>query len=64
MVKVFNNDAPNALSRHPVHDPQTTDVLAALDMHNHPDMSFREIQAISDQQNESLQLHKLCKHAE
>ena len=55
-VKGLNNDAPDALSRHPVHDPLTTDALAELDIHDHPDMSIAEIRTINDQHNESLRL--------
>ena len=58
-VKGLNNDAPDALSRHPVHDPLTTDALAELDIHDHPDMSIAEIWTISDQHNESLRLQEL-----
>ena len=52
-VKGLKNDAPDALSHHPVHDPLTTDALAELDIHDHPDMSIAEIRTISDQHNEA-----------
>ena len=63
-VKGSKNNAPNALSRHPVHDPLTTDAFAELDIHDHLDMSIAEIWTISDQHNESLHLQEPRKHAE
>ena len=63
-VKGSKNDAPDALSRHPIQDPEMTDALAELDIHDDPDMSIAEIRAISDQHNESLRLQELRKHAE
>ena len=63
-VKGSKNNAPDASSRHPVHDPQITDALTELDIHDDPDMSIAEIRAISDQHNESLRLQELRKHAE
>ena len=63
-VKGSKNDRPDALSHHPVQDPEMTDTLAKLDIHDDPDMSIAEIRAVSDQHNESLHLQELRKHAE
>ena len=63
-VKGANNNAPDALSRHPVCDPQPTETLAEIDIHNNPEISFTELRAITDTQSESLRLQELRKHAE
>ena len=63
-LKGANNNAPDALSCHPVCDPQPTETLAEIDIHNNPEMSFAELRAITDTQSESLRLQELCKHAE
>ena len=46
-LKRSKNGAPDALSRHPMDDPQTTEELAELDINDDPDMSLTEIRAIS-----------------
>jgi len=61
-LKGVNNNAPDALSRHPVYDPQPADVLAENDIHNNPEMSLTELRAIGD--SESLRLQELRKYAE
>ena len=63
-LKGSKNDAPDALSRHPVHDPQTSEMLAELDIHDNPEMSFTEIRAIINTHPESLRLQKLREEAE
>jgi len=47
-IKGSKNDAPDALSCHPVCDPQTTEILAELDIHDNPDMSMTETRAIKN----------------
>ena len=63
-LKGSKNDAPDALSCHPVSDPQTHEALAELDIHDNPDVSLSEIKVISDQSNESLHLQELHTHSE
>ena len=63
-LKGSKNDAPDALSRHPVSDPQTHEALAELNIHDNPDISLSEIRVISDQSNESLRLQELRTYSE
>jgi len=66
-LKGINNNAPGALSRYPVCNPQPADNLAERDAYNNPKMSFTELRAIGDAQSgvsESLCLQELCKHAQ
>ena len=66
-LKGANNNAPDALSRHPVCNPQPADNLAKRDAYNNPEMSFTELRAIGDTQSgvsESLRLQELYKHAQ
>ena len=63
MDKGIKNDASDALSHHPVHDLETTEVIAALNIQGNPDISMSEMRAINNQHNESLHLQELCKHA-
>ena len=66
-LKGSNNNAPDALSRHPICNPQPADNLAERDAYNNPEMSFTELQAIGDTQSgvsESLRLQELHKHAQ
>ena len=46
-LKGSKNDAPDALSRHPLHDPEVTDALAELDTNDDPEMSLTEIRAVA-----------------
>ena len=65
-LKGANNNAPDALSRHLVCNPQPADNLAERDAYNNPEMSFTELWAIGDTQSgvsESLHLQELRKHA-
>jgi len=66
-LKGANNNAPDALSRHPIWDPQPADTLAEQDVHNNPEMSLTELRAIRSMNSgdsESLHLQELRKHAE
>jgi len=61
------NNAPDALSRHPVWDPQPANNLAEREVHNNLEMSFTKLRAIRETHNEdseSLHLQELRKHAE
>ena len=60
-LKGSQNDAPDALSRNPVSDPQPDELFAELDIDNNPDVSFAEIRSIT---NESLRLKDLRKHSQ
>ena len=60
-LKGTKNDAPDALSRNPVSDPQPHELLAELDVDNNPDTSFAEIRSVT---NESLRLQDLRKHSD
>ena len=66
-LKGANNSAPNALSWHPVCNPQPADNFAVRDAYNNPKMSFTELQAIGDTQSgvsERIRLQELHKHAQ
>lgn len=45
-LKGNKNNAPDALSRNPISDPQPDELLAELDIDNNPDTSFAEIRSI------------------
>ena len=60
-LKGSKNDAPDALSRNPVSDPEPHELLAELDVDNNPDTSLAEIRSIN---NESLRLQELREHSE
>ena len=60
-LKGSKNDAPDALSRNPVSDPEPHELLAELDVDNNPDTSLTEIRSIN---NESLRLQELREHSE
>ena len=66
-LKGASNNAPDALSRHPVWDPQPANNLAERDIQNNLEMSFTELRAIRETHNEDsegLSLQELRKHAE
>ena len=63
-LKGANNNARDALSRHPVCDPQPTETLAEIYIHNNPEILFTELCTITDTQSENLRLQELCKQAE
>lgn len=58
------NDAPDALSRNPVFDPQPHDTLAEFDTGNNPEMSIAELRAIANNSQENIQLQDLRRCAE
>ena len=60
-LKGAKNEAPDALSRNPVSEPQPHELLGELDLDNNPDVSFAEIRSIT---NESLRLQDLSKHCQ
>ena len=60
-LKGAKNEAPDALSRNPVSEPQPHELLGELDLDNNPDVSFAEIRSIT---NESLRLQDLRKHCQ
>jgi len=47
-LKGCQNNAPDALSRNPVSDPQPQDMLAEHDICNQPGMSIREIGIVTN----------------
>ena len=47
-LKGSKNDAPDALSRKPVSDPEPHGLLAELDVDNNPDTSLAEIRSINN----------------
>ena len=66
-LKGANSNAPDALSKHPVCNPQPADNLLKETFITTPKMSFTEFQAIRDTQpgvSESLHLQELCTHAQ
>ena len=63
-IKGKRNDAPDALSRNPVSDPQKHEMLAEYDVHNDPEMSITELRAISNEGQESARLQDLRRHAD
>ena len=58
-VKGSLNEAPNSLSRCPVSDPQTQDMLAECDPDDNVEASIAEIHAISSGEQESFHLQDL-----
>ena len=62
--KGSQNDAPDALSRNPVSDPQPQDMLAEHDICNQPEMSIREIRVITNDGHDSPHLQDLRRGAE
>lgn len=63
-VKGTLNNAPDALSRNPVSDPQPQEMLAEHDPNNNPETTIAEIRSIANKQQESVRLQDLRKHAE
>ena len=52
--KGIENDAPDALSRNPVLDPQPQDTLAECDLGSSPEMFIAELRAIVSNGQESV----------
>ena len=59
-----DNDAPDALSRNSVLDPQPQDTLAEFDACSNPEMSIAELRAIANDGQESVRLQDLRRHAD
>ena len=53
-IKSKKKDAPDALFRNPVSNPENTDTLAELDTNGHPDVSFAELRTLHGDTTESL----------
>ena len=62
-IKGNNNNAPDALSRNPVSDPQKEDMLAEYDTHNDPEISIAEIRAITITDHDNTRIQDLRYHA-
>ena len=60
-VKGALNNAPDALSRHPVSDPLQHEMLAEYDSNNSPEVTIAEIRTTSSGQKESFRLQDLRK---
>jgi len=58
-----HNDAPDALSHHPVSDAEPQDMLAEYDMYSQPELSIREIRIVTNDGHDSLHLQDLRRHA-
>jgi len=62
-IKGKGNNAPDALSRNPVLDPEWNDTLAEYDQQKHPELSITEIRLLHSDQYESTRLHNLREEA-
>ena len=62
-VKGALNNAPDALSRYPVADPQTHEMLAERDQDNISKTTAAEIRAITSENEESTRLQLVREHA-
>ena len=62
-IKGKGNNAPDALSRNPVSDPQWNDSLAEYDHHHQPEISITEIRLFQSNHYDSTRLHNLWKEA-
>ena len=58
-VRGCKNDAPNALLCNPMLSPQTEDTLAEYDSLNNPEMSTKEIRAITKANPSATRLEDL-----
>ena len=63
LVKGALNNAPDALSRYPVADPQTHEMLAERDQDNISKTTAAEIRAITSENKESTRLQLVREHA-
>ena len=57
-LKGNKNEAPDALSCHPVSDPESPDMLAEMDINDHSELSFAELRVLHGN-TESLSLQDL-----
>jgi len=55
-IKGKGNEAPEALSHHPVSDPQRNDTLAEFDHQHQPELSITEIRLLHSDQHDSARL--------
>ena len=62
-IKGNGNNAPDALSRNPVSDPQWDDSLCEYDCQHHPEPSITEIRILQCDKHDSNRLHNLRKEA-
>ena len=58
--KGATNQAPDALSRHPVAEPQRTDLLAEYDEDSVMELSIAEIRTITNKEDSNIKLQELC----
>ena len=63
-LKGNKNEAPDALSRNPVSDPEPTDTLAELDINDQAEMSIAEIRALHGETHVNRHLQDLRQQAE
>lgn len=63
-VKGTLNNAPDALSRNPVSDPQQSEMIAERDTDNNPENTLLEVRAIANEHQENVRLQDLRKQAE
>ena len=63
-LKGSKNEAPDALSRNPVSDPEPTDTLAELDINDQAEMSVAEIRALHGETHVNRHLQDLRQQAE
>ena len=62
-IKGKGNNAPDALSRNPVLDPQWDDSLCEYDCQHHPEPSITEIRILQCDKHDSNRLHNLREEA-
>ena len=60
-VKGTLNNAPDALSRNPVSDPQQSEMIAERDTDNNPENTLLEVRAIANEHQENVRLQDLRK---
>ena len=63
-VKGTLNNAPDALSRNPISDPQLSEMLAERDTDNNPENTLLEVRVIANEYHENVQLQELRKQAQ
>ena len=62
-IKGSLNNAPDALSRNPVSDPQPPEILGEHDMDNNPENTLLEIRAMANDHQENVRLQELRERA-
>ena len=63
-IKGTLNNAPDALSRHPMSNPLPHEIMAEIDAQDNPEPSIADIRAVSTDQLNSLCLQDLHQHAQ